>query len=694
MYVFNKGIKLMHPNFFQIYSSTFNKCCPLSKVKKKVNYEKSPWITSGILKSIRHKNKLYYKFIQNPTSVRKLAYTRFKNRLTTTINLAKKLHFSNLIEDHKGDSTQLWKVINKLLHKKRGDDSNKTFECANGSSSTDDNDIVNNFNSYFSSVASDLAKTLRPGQHTPLSYINSNIPNTFVFFPTNIEEVKLAISKLKNGKSPGYDNITNDILKHVADIISIPLTHIINLSFSSGVFPSEMKIAKVIPIFKSGDPKLFSNYRPISVLPAISKIIERLAYDRLNKFITKHKILYTNQYGFRSNHSTYMAALSLIDNISRGLDNRLTTAAIFIDLSKAFDTIDHHILLNKLLAYGVRGTAHNWFCSYLHNRCNYVQFKNSTSDRVSCNIGVPQGSILGPLLFILYINDIHKSSMNSNFILFADDTTVFLQKKNLHDTLAEASSEFSHISDWLRTNKLSLNILKTKLLIFDNKVKDFRNINVILDGHQVNASSHAKFLGLTIDDRLNWKQHISEVSKQLSKSNGVINRLKNVLPKKSLLTLYNALVLPHLNYSLLVWGNTQTTLLNSLFKLQKRVLRNINQTHYISHTAPLFIGSNILTLYDLYKYQLGIFMYKFHYGLLPPAFNNFYTYNSNYHTYDTRSKNMLHHTYSRTSLNLSQIRSTGVLFWNSLNHDIKFSPTLNTFKRKLKQYLMHNISTY
>lgn len=280
--------------------------------------------------------------------------------------------------------------------------------------------------------------------------------------------------------------------------------------------------------------------------------------------------------------------------------------------------------------------------------------------------------------------------MNSTFILFADDTTVFLQNKNLRDTLAEAASGFSNISDWLRTNKLSLNILKTKLLIFDNKVQDSSNINVILDGHQVDASPHAKFLGITIDDKLTWKQHISEVSKKLSKSNGVINRLKNFLPKKSLLTLYNALVLPHLNYSLLVWGNTQSTLLNSLFKLQKRVIRNINQTHYISHTAPLFIDSNTLTLYDLYKYQLGIFMYKFHHGLLPPAFNNFYTCNSSYHTYNTRSMNMLHHPYSRTSLNHSQIRSTGVPFWNSLNHAIKISPTLNTFKQKLKQYLLHS----
>ena len=191
--------------------------------------------------------------------------------------------------------------------------------------------------------------------------MKSCIIDSFVFFPTNTDEVKLSILRLKNGKSPGFDNISNDILKDVVDIILYPLTHIINLSFSNGVFPSELKIAKIVPIFKSGDQKVVSNYRPISILPSISKIFERLAYDRLYNFIAKHKILYEHQYGFRNDHCTYMAALSLIDRIAKGLDNRLTTAGIFIDLSKAFDTIDHQILLSKLFCYGVRDIAFDWF---------------------------------------------------------------------------------------------------------------------------------------------------------------------------------------------------------------------------------------------------------------------------------------------------------------------------------------------
>ena len=356
----DQNVQSAYKLFYNIFFKKFSDCCPYTKVSPKIKYEKSPWMTSGIFKSIRFKNKLYYRYKQRATLINKATYTKYRNILSTTINIAKKMHFTNLIQTNKGNSTQLWKIINSLLHKKTNVNTNKIFECSGGLSSNDD-EIANNFVNYFSTVAKNLADKLPEGSQTPLSYIKSNIPNSFIFYPTDVEQVKSVILNLSSSNSAGHDHITNNILKHVVDFISIPLTHIINLSFSNGSFPNELKIAKIIPIFKSGDKKHFSNYRPISVLSSISKIFERLAYNRLIKFITKHDILYTNQYGFRQNHSTYMAALSLIDRISTGLDNKLTTAAIFIDLSKAFDTIDHSILMEKLFAYGIRGTTYKWF---------------------------------------------------------------------------------------------------------------------------------------------------------------------------------------------------------------------------------------------------------------------------------------------------------------------------------------------
>ena len=447
-----------------------------------------------------------------------------------------------------------------------------------------------------------------------------------------------------------------------------------------------------MPVLKSGDPKLFSDYRPILLLPSVSKVIERLVYNRLYKFISKHNLLYSKQYGFRRNHSTYMAAISLVDKISQGLDNKLTTAGIFLDLSKAFDTIDHNILMNKLFAYGVRGVAYDWFKSYLHDRCNYVQFNNSSSHYSLCNIGVPQGSILGPLLFMLYINDVYKSSQKFDFILFADDTTVLLQNSNLSDTLGDVTNEFSKVSEWMRSNRLSLNILKTKLVIFDNKTKDTSNANVLLNGQQITASNQANFLGITIDRKLDWKEHISAVSKKIARLNGVINRLKPFLPKNILLTLYNALILPHLSYSLLLWGNTHATFLNNLHKIQKRAVRNICNVPYRASSAPLFTNLKILTIRGLFNYQLGIFVYKSQCHLLPSSFENFYTHNSCFHNYNTRSKNCLSQPLTRTYLAHSQLRSTGVNFWNSLSQDIRSSPSIHIFKKKLKKFLLNNNS--
>ena len=340
--------------------------------------------------------------------------------------------------------------------------------------------ILINLMTVFTSIGESLAANIDDVNQNFSTYLNDiSVLGTFILHHVNRDEVISCILNLQGEKSPGYDGITNAILKLIYGTIVDLLTHILNLSFSEGYFPNELKIAKVIPIYKSGDADLVSNYRPVSVLSAISKIFERLVYSRLATFIDQNNLLYSSQYGFRKGHSTYMAALKFTDDIAFNLDNGISTVALFIDLSKAFDTINHTILLNKLYIYGIRGVAHNWFRSYLTHRKQYVHFNSKHSTINNVNIGVPQGSILGPLLFILYINDMYKSSSLLKFILFADDTTVYYHNSDVERAIHVASLELNNLATWLAANKLSLNINKTKLLVFNNIKGDSPPFNLI-----------------------------------------------------------------------------------------------------------------------------------------------------------------------------------------------------------------------
>ena len=266
--------------------------------------------------------------------------------------------------------------------------------------------------------------------------------------------------------------------KDIADIVSTPLSIIINQFLCNGIFPSKLKIAKVIPLFKKGDIQLFGNYRPISLLSSVSKVFEKAAYGHLYEYFSSHALFYDSQYGFRKYHSTELAALELVDRIHKEIDENKTPFSVFIDLSKAFDTLDHDILLHKLQYYGITGTALDWFRSYLTERYQYVDYNGASSSMKLLTTGAPQGSILGPLLFIIYMNDIHTVS-NNFFILYADDTTLtsplcsftYGGYHDINRVSTLINSEITKISEWLSVNKLSLNANKTKSMIFHNYQK-------------------------------------------------------------------------------------------------------------------------------------------------------------------------------------------------------------------------------
>ena len=434
---------------------------------------KKPWITRDILKSIKKNNVLYGLYKSDPSVHNKFNYTQHRNKLNSLKRCAKRKYYFDKIKAVKSDLRKTWNVVNSILSKKKCTAPQKLHH--NGITVDKPSEIANVFNNHFVNVGESLLRSI-PDSHSSYSdYLQGNFVQSLFFKPATESEVLNIVNKMPNGNSSGYDDINTHLLKSVIKFLLIPLTHICNLSLTNGVFPSNMKIAKIIPLFKKGDTDSVDNYRPISVLPSFSKILERLVFNRLSNFLTHFNVLSNDQYGFRKDCSTGLAVLDLYDKIIRYVDVNKHAICVFMDLSKAFDTIPHDILLAKLRFYGVRGLPHKWFCSYLADRKQYTSVNSHNSVYETILHGVPQGSILGPLLFLIYINDIVNCSSFCKFTLFADDTTILASNQDFDRLIDDLNINLKCVYEWLICNKLSLNISKTKFMIF----KSARNSNPI-----------------------------------------------------------------------------------------------------------------------------------------------------------------------------------------------------------------------
>ena len=453
-----------------------------------------------------------------------------------------------------------------------------------------------------------------------------------------------------------------------------PLTHLINLSLQCGIIPTELKIARVIPIFKNGDAKEIKNYRPISILSSISKIYEKVIFVRLQNFFDKHNLLSKCQYGFRPGFSTDMAISILQENITKAIDEKEHIIGIFLDLSKAFDTVNHEILLSKLEYYGVRGNAYNLIKSYLNERTQFVEYNNVRSEEENVTCGVPQGSILGPLLFLIYINDLANVSQLLNVIMFADDTTLFINDKCLNYLENTVNVEITKISEWMNINKLSINLQKTNAMLFGPKNYNQVNPSVSINSKEINFVEHTKFLGVILDRNLNWKNHILYISSKIAKGIGIINKIKYKVNKGTLLTLYYTFVYPYLIYGNIIWGNAAQSHLSKLLILQKRIVRIISQVGFTEHTLNLFTELNILNINEIHKYSILLFMYKHFKHLLPNQFDDFFPINTHDRRYEIRTQPHYIIPRCRTNLRQRTICYIGPYLFNDLlNYCKKYS---------------------
>ena len=457
--------------------------------------------------------------------------------------------------------------------------------------------------------------------------------------------MELEILCLPINKSHGLYSCPTQLLKYSSNVISSILAEIINFSISTGMYPTKLKMAKIIPIFKAEDNTNANNYRPISLLSNFNRIFEKLVFYRMESFLEQKDILLSpSQYGFHKAHSTQHAFLDIVSTIQNNMGKRLFSCGVFIDLKKAFDTVDHKILLHKLDHYGFHGVINKWFSSYLEGRTQMTQIGSIISKRENISCCVPQGSLLGPLLFLIYVNDIQESSNKLKFFLFADDTNAVYADKNLKSLESTVNQELCKLFDWLTANKLTLNIKKTnvvifrpaqrkltyhpKIMIFDND----QNKNVALE-----CKEFVRYLGIIIDNNLSWKHHIDHVAIKMSRTVGLNCKLRHFLPRHTLLTIYRSLVAPYLTYGLTAWGQAYKSHLEKLLKLQKQALRFIYFSERNQHAIPLFTDAGVLPLKFLYYEHLANLMFEIRHNNATEDIQDLFQDISDIHSYNTRS---------------------------------------------------------
>ena len=506
-----------------------------------------PWMNKELLTLINKKNDKYrdWKSTNNDIEyeTKKINFKTFERIVKENIKEAKRDYYFKTFTAHKNDLKKTWRTIDDTLNKKSNKSKFPSKFLVNNRTVTDHKKIADEFNIFFSNIGSTLSASIKLDDSTIAftDYLDNPTEHRFSFSEITENETLTIIYNLKSKNSSGNDDISNRLLKSIKCEISKPLTIIINQSLETGIFPDALKVAKVKPLFKKGDNCCLNNYRPISLLPTISKIFERVMYTQLYYYFNVNNLLSEQQYGFRSQHTTELASVKLVDFILKEMDNIRDIkipASIFLDLSKAFDTLNFDILLRKLQHYGIDGKSLNLIKSYLTNRFQYVQFENSDSSLLEVKTGIPQGSILGPLFFSILINDLVNCSTKFQFLMYADNTTIYFNLNDfpLINREIEINSELEKVNTWLKLNKLAINVDKSKCMFFQKR-RSITPLKFLMNNRAIDVVHNFNYLGIILDANMSWKSHIAMVSNELSRINGILHRLKYLYPQNILITL-------------------------------------------------------------------------------------------------------------------------------------------------------------
>ena len=633
--------------FHEIFHRSLDLHFPIKTIRFNRNYHMiEKWMTKGILNCRKKKFQLQKEVSKNPTPQIKERFKNYKNTYNKVLKTRKKLFYSEQLISQQGNLKKTWQTIKEAAGLSSSNNSFTDKLIINGINIFGNESMSKEFNLHFTNVAANIKDSINPTDKPPDSYLDESASSFQMpmITPQNIYDI---VKDFEDKKSCDFSGISPFLIKRIIDSVAEPLCYIFNKSLETGVVPDQFKLAKVTPVFKKGgDPTNLSDYRPISLLMIFSKIIEKFVAMNLKSYLCENNIINKFQFGFQEAHSTYHPMIHLLNSVSEAMNKKEFTIGIFCDLKKAFDCVPKRTLLMKLKKYGISNMALNWFESYLSNRKQFVRIGNHDSEMINISSGVPQGSILGPILFLIFFNDLPNSTL-LKILLFCDDTTIIASGKNLNELTALVNIELQKISQWFRANDMSLHPSKTKFTIFyptpslipwneinlyfDENELDSPNPNPVLRkkiefvNHESNEPA-IKFLGIYLDPALNFKFHIDSLNKKLSKSLFCLRRCKNMLTEKALISLYYSTFHCHLIYGILIYSCAYQTNLNSLIIKQKKAIRCITNSRYNLHTGPLLKELKILPFESLMLFFRLKFMFEYKNNLLPRSFENVWQY--------------------------------------------------------------------
>lgn len=702
-------------DFLDIFHLNF----PLLKIKDNKNRQPvNGFMSKGLLISRRHKLKLAKKVKLNPTVENKDHYQKYRNIYNSALRKAKKIYYDKKIKNSNGESKIVWQVINEACNKtKKNNDIDSLM--INDRIITSKQEIANNFNSHFASVGHKTSVNVPRTNHDFTDYLPPRQQRSFFLQPVVPFELAEIILSMNKKKSRDVNDISFDIIHHCVFQIIKPLSHIYNLSVTTGIFPDSLKTSKVIPIFKNSGSKLeMNNYRGVSIGNVFSKIFEKIVTMRLTTFLGDNGFFDKHQYGFLKGRSTSQALLQITNFITNALNNSEITLAIFLDVMKCFDCVPHDILLYKLSNAGIRGLALDWFKSFLQDRKQKAKIDNTWSNN-TCNldISVMQGSVLGVLLFIIFINDISNCSEILFNVLFADDISSLLSDKNLDSLICRANTELNKLSNWYSANKLRIHPEKSRCMIFTSKYKDIE-LPLYNDSHYLplfinlndytesdiskiklvklipNSDEKAiKILGVYIDNKLSMSHHIKNIQGKISQGLYCLNQAKNFLNKDCLKLIYFSQVHSHLLYCNHLLSMATETSLKPLVIAQKKAVRLVYAAKSRDHTKDFFQDLNTLPIDKLIKESAYEFIYNYVHLNLPEGFQDMWVSNEmmREHDYDLRNDNDFYLQRVRYAYLEDHPKFYFPRLWNNLEEQYKTLLTKSEFKKNIRRKLLTEI---